>query len=115
MQVSCFHFPPLQVFTQFTRPVFLGAGHEDLAAGPARVFEQRQQSAAALHVQFTHHIVNQQDWRAVMDAGEIFCLRHFQRDGQRAFLTFAAELRGGFLIEQQLQIVAMRADQRGTE
>ena len=50
--------------------------------------------------------------RAV-DAGEKFRLRHFQRDGQRAFLAFAAELRGGFFVEQQLQIVAVRPDQRG--
>ena len=49
-----------------------------------------------------------------MNAGQKFRLRHFQRDGQRAFLAFAAKLRGGFSVEQQLQIVAMRSDERGT-
>ena len=81
--------------------------------GLARLLQQRQKTAAPLHVQFAHHVVNQQNRRRAVDAGEIFRLRHLQRDGQRAFLAFAAELRGGFFVEQQLQIVAVRPDERG--
>ena len=111
--IPALHFPPLQILAQFARPVFLGGGHEHLAAGLARLFQQRQETAAPFHVQFAHHVVNQQNRRRAVDAGEKFRLRHFQRDGQRAFLAFAAELRGGFSVEQQLQIVAMRPDERG--
>ncbi len=113
LQRSGLHLPSLQILAEFARPVFLGGGHEDLAAGLARLFEQRQESAAPVHVQFAHHVVNQQNRRRTLEAGQKFRLRHFQRNRQRALLAFAAELRGGFSIEQQLQIVAVRPDQRG--
>ena len=81
----------------------------------ARGFQQRQKAAAPLQIQFAHHVVNQQNRRRAVDAGEKFRLRHFQRDGQRALLPLAAELRGGFFVLQQLQIIAVRADQRGAK
>src|SRR5208283_6239617 len=49
---SGIHFPPLQIFSQFTRPVFFGGGHEHLAARFARVLQQRQETAAPFRVQF---------------------------------------------------------------
>ena len=55
----------------------------------------------------------EQNRRRAVDAGEIFRLRHFERDGQRALLAFAAELRGGLVVQQHWKFVAMRADERG--
>src|ERR1051325_2592695 len=109
---SVFDFPALQIHRQLARPVLLSGGHEHLAVGLPCAVEQRQEARAALRVQLAHHVVNQEHRRTAVDASQKFCLRHFKRDGQRALLPFAAELRGGFVVQQQLQIVPMRPDQR---
>ena len=75
-----------------------------------RALQQGQQSAPAFRIQFAHHIINQQDRRRAVNAGDVFRLRHFQRDGKRAFLAFAAVGGGGFVIQEQLHFVAVRAD-----
>ncbi len=115
LQTSRLHFPPLQIPSQFAGPVFLGAGHEYLPAGFPRLVQQGQETAAAFYIQFSHDIINQQDRCASVDAGEIFRLRHLQGDGQRTFLAFTAKLCSGLFIKQQLQIIAMRPNERGAE
>ena len=46
-----------------------------------------------------------------MKHGEILGLRHFERDGQSALLAFASKLRCRAVVEQELHVVAVRADQ----
>ena len=48
-----------------------------------------------------------------MDAGDVFGLGHLERECEGAFLAFAAELRGGLVVQEQLQVVEVRADERG--
>jgi len=48
-----------------------------------------------------------------VDAGEVFGLGHFEGDGEGAFLAFAAELGGGFFVEEELELVAVRPDEGG--
>src|SRR3989454_8303016 len=105
-----FHVPPLQLVPRFARPV-LGAGHENLAAPLARACQQRKKTGAAFGVELSHHVVNKQYRRRSVNAGQILGLGHFQRDGERAFLAFAAELRDGAIVQQQLQIVAVGPDE----
>src|SRR6266566_3906540 len=44
------HFPPLQLLPRSSRPVVLGAGHENLAALLARACQQREKTGAAFGV-----------------------------------------------------------------
>lgn len=100
----------MEFLSEFLGPVFLGAGHEDLAVGAVGALEQGEKSAAALDVEFAHDVVDQQDRRRSVDAGEVFGLGHFQGDGEGALLAFAAIVGGGLFIQMQQDIVAMRAD-----
>lgn len=50
-----------------------------------------------------------------MDAGEVFGLGHFEGDCERALLTFAAELGDRLIIYQELQFIAVGADDGGAE
>ena len=47
-----------------------------------------------------------------MDAAEVVGLRHFQRDGEGAFLPLAGVLRRRLTIERQLEFVPVRPDER---
>src|SRR5206468_9315088 len=89
------HVPPLQFVPRFARPVVLGAGHENLPAPLARAGQQREKTGAAFGVQFAHHVVDEQNRRRTVNAGQILGLCQFQRNGERAFLPFAAELGDG--------------------
>jgi hypothetical protein len=103
----------VKVTAEFAGPVFFGAGHEDLAAGVVGAFEQGQQTAAAFHVEFAHDVVDQEDGRGAVETGEVFGLGHFQGDGERPFLAFAAVLGSGAVVQLELKLVAMWADERG--
>ena len=72
------HCPAIQACAEFFRPVFLGGGHERLSAGAVVSLQQGQEACAAFEVEFTHDIVDQQDGRDAMDAGDVFRLCHLQ-------------------------------------
>ena len=50
-----------------------------------------------------------------VEAGKVFGLGQLEGDGDGAFLAFAAELGGGFSVEQQLQFVPVRPDEGGAK
>ena len=105
----------MQAFAEFAGPVFFGAGHEDLAAAAAGLLEEGEEAAAAFDIEFAHDVINEEDGRGAVDAGEEFGLGHFEGDGEGAFLAFAAKLGGGFLVLQELKVFAMGADEGGAE
>ena len=107
--------PAVEGLAEFAGPVFFGAGHEDLTAAAAGLLEQGEEAAAAFDIEFAHDVVDEEDGRRAVDAGEEFGLGHFEGDGEGAFLAFAAKLGGGFLILQKLKVVAMGADEGGAE
>ena len=107
--------PAVEVLAEFAGPVFFGAGHEDLTAAAAGLFEQGEEAAAAFDVEFAHDVVDEEDGRGAVDAGKEFGLGHFEGDGEGALLAFAAELGGGFFVLQELEVVAMGADEGGAE
>src|SRR5438552_15487808 len=111
---SAAHFPARQITAQFARPILRSCRHKDLAASLVCALQQRQKGAAPFEIQLSHDIIYQEHWRRTMKLREIFGLGHFEGDCQSAFLAFAPKLRRGSLIEQHLQIIAMRADQRHT-
>ena len=74
------------------------------------MFEQREEAAAAFQVEFAHDVVNEQNRRSAVNARQVLSLGHFQCGGQGALLAFAAELRGGMVADEQLQVVTMRTD-----
>src|SRR5690348_736531 len=76
------------------------------------LFKQWQQPAAALQIQFPHDVINEQHRRRAMQGGDIFRLRHLEGDSQRSFLAFAGVKSRWTLVERQLQLVAMRSDDR---
>lgn len=82
--VAGIHPPSMQVDAQFTRPAFLGAGHENLSPRTGGIDPARTQILDAGHP-VHHDVVNQQDWRRTVDAGEVFRLGQFQGEGQGAF------------------------------
>ena len=53
----------LQLPAEFLWPILFGARHEHLAARLMRTCEQGEQATAPLRVQFTHHIVDEQNRR----------------------------------------------------
>ena len=73
-------------------PVFFRAGHKDLTAGVLHPIEQRQKTSPPPGIQFSHDIVNQQNWRRSVNGGQVFSLGHFQGDGDRPLLPLAAKL-----------------------
>src|SRR5919198_5601558 len=54
------HLPALELAAEVARPVFLRAGHEDLAPALVGVFQQGQKTGPAVRVQFPHHVVDQE-------------------------------------------------------
>ena len=103
--------PAVEIAGKLAGPVFLGAGHKHLAKRLVGAADQRYQAGPTPGVEFAHHIVDQQDRRRAVDAGEVVALRHFQRDGKGALLTLAGVLRRRLAVERQLEFVPVRADQ----
>jgi len=107
--------PADEFLAEFRGPVLCGAGHEHLAAGAAGLVQQGQQAGAAAGVEFTHDVVDQQDGRGAVDAGEVFRLRHLQGEGEGSFLPFAGECGRRLAVHDQGEVVAVRAENGGLQ
>jgi hypothetical protein len=107
--------PADQSAGEFAGPVFLGTGHENLASGVIGSIEERHETGASAGIEFAHDIIDEEDGRGTEEAGEVFGLGHFQGDGQGPFLAFAGEMGGGLVVEVQLEIIPVGADECGFE
>ena len=70
---------------------------------------------AAVGVEFAHYVVDQQNGRGAVGGGEVLGLGEFEGDGEGAFLAFAGEIGGGFVVELEAQFIAVRAEEGGAK
>ena len=70
---------------------------------------------AAGGVEFAHDVVDQQNGWGAVGGGEVLGLGEFEGDGEGAFLAFAGEIGGGFVVELEAQFIAVRAEEGGAK
>ena len=102
LQLARLNVPPLEIRAQFARPVFLRAGHEDLAARFAGALQQRQQAAATFAVQFAHHVVNQQHRRELipkLSPLARLAYRRISHDAEELRIAYEPGVKDDFAVE----------------
>lgn len=93
--------------------VGVGGGDEGLGRGLVGWLQEFEEVGAALGVEFSEDIVDEQDGRGIEGLGEEVGLSDAEGDRCAAFLAFAGEIGGGEVVDGDAKIVSVRADYGG--
>ena len=86
----------------------MGVGGGDPFLGVSR--QEGEQGVAAIDIEFPEDIVEEVDGRRGRKGSEEFALSEFEREREGSLLAFAGEIGGGHAMDEEGEVIAVRAD-----